>query len=141
MGINSWQSLDDVKTEFKLVDEVRISDETLSNCIKGIKKETIKLENGAEGYFFTVENDRNPAKGKNGLCPMITLIHGGPFGSSPQDMFLLQRNFLLMQGYAVLVLNYRGSTGFGKDFLDSILGHIGSRDVEDCGNLTKMAIE
>ena len=31
--------------------------------------------------------------------------------------------------------------GFGKEFMDSLLGHIGSRDVEDCGNLTKKAIE
>jgi len=56
-------------------------------------------------------------------------------------MFLIQRNFLLLQGYSLLIVNYRGSTGYGKDFLDSLLGHIGSRDVEDCGNLTKMAIE
>lgn len=38
------------------------------------------------------------------------------------------------------MVNYRGSTGYGKDFLDSLLGNIGSRDVEDCGNLTKAAI-
>jgi len=72
---------------------------------------------------------------------MCVLLHGGPFGSSPRDMFLIQRNFLLLQGYSLLIVNYRGSTGYGKDFLDSLLGHIGSRDVEDCGNLTKMAIE
>ena len=41
----------------------------------------------------------------------------------------------------MLIVNYRGSTGFGKDFIDSLLGHIGSRDVEDCGNLTKKALE
>ena len=39
------------------------------------------------------------------------------------------------------MVNYRGSMGFGKEFMDSLLGHIGSRDVEDCGNLTKKAIE
>jgi dipeptidyl aminopeptidase/acylaminoacyl peptidase len=54
------------------------------------------------------------AKGANGKYPMITLIHGGPFSSSPGDMFLLQRNFLLLQGYCVLVVNYRGTIGFGK---------------------------
>ena len=78
--------------------------------------------------------------GVNGKYPLLTLIHGGPFSSSPQDMFLIQRNFLLLQGYCLLIVNYRGTIGFGKDFLDSLLGHIGSRDVEDCGNLTKKAI-
>ena len=48
---------------------------------------------------------------------------------------------MILQGYCVLVVNYRGTIGFGKNFMDSLLGHIGSRDVEDCGNLTKMAIE
>ena len=72
---------------------------------------------------------------------MITLIHGGPFSASPQDMFLTQRNFFLLQGYCLLVVNYRGTIGFGKSFMDSLLGHIGSRDVEDCGDLTKKAIQ
>lgn len=39
------------------------------------------------------------------------------------------------------MVNYRGTIGFGKSFMDSLLGHIGSRDVEDCGDLTKKAIE
>jgi acylaminoacyl-peptidase len=104
----------------------------------------VTLENGAEGYFLRLSDEAleaTGAKGENGKYPMITLIHGGPFSSSPADMFLLQRNFLLLQGYCVLVVNYRGTIGFGKDFLESLLGHIGSRDVEDCGDLTKKAIE
>jgi len=55
-------------------------------------------------------------------------------------MFLLQRNFLLLQGYCVLVVNYRGTIGFGKKFLESLLGNIGSVDVEDCGDLTMKAV-
>ncbi len=30
--------------------------------------------------------------------------------------------------------------GYGKEFMDSLLCNIGSKDVEDCGNLTKKAI-
>jgi len=41
----------------------------------------------------------------------------------------------------LLIINYRGSTGYGKDFLDALLGHIGERDVEDCGNLIKLALD
>ena len=72
---------------------------------------------------------------------MIMLIHGGPFSDSPADMFLIQRNYQLLQGYCLLVVNYRGSYGYGSDFLESLLGHIGSRDVEDCGDLTRKALE
>jgi acylaminoacyl-peptidase len=71
----------------------------------------------------------------------MTIIHGGTFASSPFDVFLIQRLFLLLQGYCLLIVNYRGSIGYGKDFLDSLLGNIGDNDVQDVGNLTKTAIE
>src|SRR5690606_6287279 len=47
--------------------------------------------------------------------PMVLLVHGGPwardaYGYSSYDQWLANR------GYAVLSVNYRGSTGFGKEF-------------------------
>ena len=60
--------------------------------IKSIKKDYLKLENGAEGYFVRLSDDKlsqTCAKGENGKYPMITNIHGGPFWSSPQDIFLI----------------------------------------------------
>ena len=49
--------------------------------------------------------------------PMVLLVHGGPwarddYGYSGYDQWLANR------GYAVLSVNYRGSTGFGKDFVN-----------------------
>eukprot|EP01127_Copromyxa_protea_P011522 TRINITY_DN2901_c0_g1_i1.p1 TRINITY_DN2901_c0_g1~~TRINITY_DN2901_c0_g1_i1.p1 ORF type:complete len:211 (-),score=46.27 TRINITY_DN2901_c0_g1_i1:105-737(-) len=35
-------------------------------------------------------------------------------------------------GYAVIMINYRGSTNFGDNFLDSLPGHVGDIDVNDC---------
>jgi dipeptidyl aminopeptidase/acylaminoacyl peptidase len=51
-----------------------------------------------------------------GKLPMVLLIHGGPYardvwGFSPTHQWLASR------GYAVLSVNYRGSTGFGKAFV------------------------
>ena len=40
--------------------------------------------------------------------------------------------FLVSRGFAVLSVNYRGSTGFGKALLDSLPGNIGTQDVDDC---------
>ena len=50
--------------------------------------------------------------------PMVMLVHGGPwgrdvFGYSPVVQWLANR------GYAVLQVNFRSSTGFGKDFLNA----------------------
>jgi acylaminoacyl-peptidase len=41
---------------------------------------------------------------------------------------------------AVLHCNYRGSTGFGQDAVESLTGNIGKNDVEDCMKLVKMCI-
>ncbi len=73
--------------------------------------------------------------------PMIVIIHGGPFGASSFDMFTFLRAFFLMQGYTLLILNYRGSTGYGESFLNELLGEIGKKDVEDCIGLIKKALD
>jgi dipeptidyl aminopeptidase/acylaminoacyl peptidase len=48
--------------------------------------------------------------------PMVLLVHGGPWG---RDSFGSNRShqWLANRGYAVLSVNYRGSTGFGKSFI------------------------
>jgi dipeptidyl aminopeptidase/acylaminoacyl peptidase len=48
-----------------------------------VVKETITLENGSEGYFVRL-GDLDTTK----KHPMIVIIHGGPFASAPQDIFL-----------------------------------------------------
>ena len=50
--------------------------------------------------------------------PLVLLVHGGPwardaYGYSSYDQWLANR------GYAVLSVNFRGSTGFGKDFTNA----------------------
>ena len=67
---------------------------------------------------------------------MITIIHGGPSSASPYNMFLIIRNFLLMRGYCLLITNYRGSVGYGEDYLNSLAGEISNFDVHDNGKLT-----
>jgi len=93
--------------------------------------ETISLENGAEAFFL---RSGNLAGDK--LHPMLVMLHGGPFGSSPKHFVSPLRNYLLMLGYTLLIVNFRGSTGYGKNSMDALLGNIGVVDVEDCGNLT-----
>ena len=72
---------------------------------------------------------------------MVVIIHGGPFSASPYQMFLLMRQYLLLQGYCLLIVNFRGSIGYGRDSMNSLLGTIGVNDVADCGNLTQLALD
>ncbi len=50
--------------------------------------------------------------------PMVLLVHGGPW---TRDLWGLHPNhqWLANRGYAVLSVNYRGSTGFGKAFVNA----------------------
>jgi dipeptidyl aminopeptidase/acylaminoacyl peptidase len=50
--------------------------------------------------------------------PMVLDVHGGPWGRDTWG-FDPEHQFLANRGYAVLSVNYRGSTGFGKRFLNA----------------------
>jgi dipeptidyl aminopeptidase/acylaminoacyl peptidase len=56
--------------------------------------------------------------GATGPVPMVLLVHGGPWGRDSWgfDPFA---QLLANRGYAVLQVNFRASTGFGKAFLDA----------------------
>ncbi len=51
-----------------------------------------------------------------GTLPMVLLIHGGPYARDTWG-FNSTHQWLANRGYAVLSVNYRGSTGFGKAFV------------------------
>ena len=48
--------------------------------------------------------------------PLVLLVHGGPWGRDNYG-YNSCHQWLANRGYAVLSVNYRASTGFGKDFI------------------------
>ncbi|MEL7728958.1 S9 family peptidase [Citromicrobium bathyomarinum] len=50
--------------------------------------------------------------------PMVLLVHGGPWARDGYG-YNGYHQWLANRGYAVLSVNYRGSTGFGKDFINA----------------------
>eukprot|EP00592_Proboscia_alata_P026986 CAMPEP_0194445240 /NCGR_PEP_ID=MMETSP0176-20130528/127743_1 /TAXON_ID=216777 /ORGANISM="Proboscia alata, Strain PI-D3" /LENGTH=986 /DNA_ID=CAMNT_0039271763 /DNA_START=29 /DNA_END=2989 /DNA_ORIENTATION=+ len=62
--------------------------------------------------------------------PLIVVPHGGPHSCATTSYFHSYA-YLASSGYAILQVNYRGSTGFGHDFLTSLAGNIGVTDVAD----------
>ncbi|MEW6717675.1 MAG: S9 family peptidase [Chloroflexota bacterium] len=65
-----------------------------------------------------------------GLPPLMVLIHGGPT-SQRGAHFDEQAQFFASRGYAVLQVNYRGSTGYGRAYRDMLKGNWGITDVQD----------
>lgn len=62
--------------------------------------------------------------------PLLLRIHGGPNGQD-QHSFSSERQFFAANGYAVLAINYRGSSGRGMKFSRSIFADWGHFEVED----------
>jgi len=90
-----------------------------------------------EGYLtlpkgFTMENAKD--------LPVVVNPHGGPWardswGFNPQVQFLANR------GYAVLQMNFRGSTGYGKDFWESSFKQWGLTMQDDITDGVKWLID
>ncbi|HKF09435.1 MAG TPA: prolyl oligopeptidase family serine peptidase, partial [Xanthobacteraceae bacterium] len=64
--------------------------------------------------YLSRPRDARPAQ----RLPMVLLVHGGPW---TRDVWALypDHQWLANRGYAVLSVNYRGSTGFGKAFVNA----------------------
>jgi len=72
----------------------------------------------------------NPDFIGDGKPPLILSIHGGPT-SQVRASFNPKAQFFATRGYAVLEVNYRGSTGYGRPYRDQLKGNWGVHDVQD----------
>ncbi|MBZ5524403.1 MAG: S9 family peptidase [Acidobacteriia bacterium] len=67
---------------------------------------------------------------RNGKNAAIVYIHGGPAGQT-ENSFNRTVQYLVNQGYFVIAPNYRGSTGYGKEFMEANRFDMGGGDFED----------
>jgi dipeptidyl aminopeptidase/acylaminoacyl peptidase len=64
--------------------------------------------------------------------PVALLVHGGPEGSMANEFhFLWNPQTYAGAGFAVVIIDFHGSVGYGQAFTDSIRGHWGDRPLED----------
>jgi dipeptidyl aminopeptidase/acylaminoacyl peptidase len=67
---------------------------------------------------------------RNGLNAAIVYVHGGP-ASQSVNSFSRFIQHMVNQGYMVIAPNYRGSTGYGKEFQQANLFDMGGGDLQD----------
>ena len=65
------------------------------------------------------------------LAPLLTFTHGGPTGATA-GVFSLAIQYWTTRGFAVIDVNYGGSTGYGTAYRRLLHGNWGIVDVEDC---------
>lgn len=84
----------------------------------------------AYGYFYPPQNKdfRGPPGEKP---PLIVKTHGGPT-SATSSAFDLKTQYWTSRGFAVLDVDYGGSSGYGRTYRNLLKGSWGIVDVEDC---------
>ncbi|SFT02973.1 S9 family peptidase [Saccharopolyspora flava] len=81
-----------------------------------------------------------PEGAGEGPVPTVFSLHGGPHAAD-EDRFSAYRAAWLDAGFAVVEINYRGSTGYGSAWRDAIEGRPGTTELEDVARVHDWAIE
>ncbi|HVO31062.1 MAG TPA: prolyl oligopeptidase family serine peptidase, partial [bacterium] len=84
----------------------------------------------AHALFYRPKN-RDFVEPPGARPPLLVLSHGGPT-SATSATFSPEIQFFTSRGFAVVDVNYGGSTGYGRDYRDSLRGAWGVVDVDDC---------
>ncbi len=87
---------------------------------------TSKSDDGAEVHSLLYR----PAAASSGPLPLVVYIHGGPNGQDAYR-FDFERQYFAANGYAVLAVNYRGSSGRGSAYQKAIFADWGNKEVKD----------
>ena len=93
----------------------------------------------AHAYFYAPFNRRYRGP-RNAKPPLLVVVHGGPTGRATPELHPLKQFFTSL-GYAVLDINHRGSTGYGRTYRQSLLGRWGEIDATDIADGVKHVLE
>jgi dipeptidyl aminopeptidase/acylaminoacyl peptidase len=80
-------------------------------------------------FYYPPKNPNYDFKGQK--PPLILVSHGGPSSHKP-PAFDLEFHYWTSRGFAVVDVNYSGSSGFGRDYRNRLYNNWGVKDVDDC---------
>ncbi|QUN04726.1 S9 family peptidase [Shewanella yunxiaonensis] len=93
----------------------------------------------AYGYFYAPTNPQYVAP-KDTKPPLLMMLHGGPTAAA-SSAYSSAIQYWTTRGFAVFDLNYRGSTGYGRQYRKSLYGKWGVADVDDAVNAVKYLVD
>jgi dipeptidyl aminopeptidase/acylaminoacyl peptidase len=104
-------------------------------ALRPLQPVAIRARDGLElTSYLTLPKDKPEAR-----LPLVLAIHGGPYARDGWG-FSSVHQFLANRGYAVLSVNFRGSTGFGKAFVTAADKEWGGRMHDDLIDAVEWAV-
>jgi dipeptidyl-peptidase 4 len=116
--IKTWQSNESVKSFIK------------SHVYSPRELDQLRMASGLVLDIYIVKPiDLDPTK----KYPMVLSIYGGPGAQSVYNSWgaSAYEQYLAQSGYFVVSVNNRGSTGYGRDFMEGVYGQLGHQETED----------
>lgn len=96
-------------------------------------------ELSVHGFYYPPTNSRYEAV-PGERPPLIVICHGGPTGACETSLNM-KIQYWTNRGFAVADINYRGSTGYGRRYRDSLKGQWGVGDVADVCNAAEHLVK
>lgn len=93
----------------------------------------------SHGFYYPPTSPESHAPDGE-LPPLLVLVHGGPT-SATMGVFAPFIQFATTRGFAVLDVNYRGSTGYGRAYREALDGEWGVADLEDVAAGVRWLVE
>jgi dienelactone hydrolase len=93
----------------------------------------------AFAYYYPPANPECGPK-PDSRPPLVVEVHGGPTAATV-PAYSVSRHFWTSRGFAVLDVNYGGSTGYGRAFRERLYGQWGIVDLRDTINAARYAVE
>jgi dipeptidyl aminopeptidase/acylaminoacyl peptidase len=93
----------------------------------------------AHAFYYPPQNsDFSAPEGEK--PPLLVTCHGGPHSAASIELNLATQ-YWTSRGIGVVDVNYGGSTGYGRDYRERLIGEWGVVDVDDCVNAAQYLIE
>lgn len=133
-------SLDLKTSQFQILKE-SFKAEIDPNYISKPEEVTYPSEKTDTGYAFYYPPKNPQFKGKeNEKPPLIVRAHGGPNGRA-YPILTLEVIYWTSRGFGFVDVNYSGSSGYGRAYLQRLYGKWGILDVADCMSAAQKLVD